>query len=237
MRTMQTEIRYYGFSAFVLGAKAIVDLLRGSAGMADEPWDMHRPAPRRRRGLFAAKPKRITLTEFIEIAAYRFGWEFHYGSCDILDLGNGLRQAAVDRDVTIYGRTGCLHMPQTYWDNFPLQPIPAEHLCKHWVDLTAAMREDNHETKTYAVGSIDHGAAVYVDLWINREEGLKWLRREGREWRGRSDARQGGPESMRQAIWEQLESGDPVPASEPLALEEPFALDEPLPFLINAGRA
>ena len=206
---MDAEIRYYGFSLFALGAKAVIDLVRGSAGMADDPWDMRRPALFDRRPKRSSRrSKRIPLLEFVEIAARSFRWQFHDGSCDILDLGNGLRQAAVDRDVTIYGRCGCLHMPRQYWDSYPLQPIPVEHLCNYWIDITSAMRDENDETKTYAVGPSDQGSVVYVDLWINRKEGLRWLKGEGREWRGRTDARQGGPESMRQAIWEHLESAE-----------------------------
>jgi hypothetical protein len=207
------DARYYGFSLFALGAKAIIDLLRGSAGMADDPWDVEKPRfmeHRRRRS--NRRARRIPLTEFVEIAARSFRWQLHYGSCDILDLGNGLRQAAVDGDVTIYGRCNCLHMPREFWDNYPLQPIPVEHLCNYWIDVTAAMRDENHDTKTYAVGSSDHGAAVYVDLWISRKQGRRWLKRDGKDWRGRTDARQGGPESMRQAIWQQLESAEePAP--------------------------
>jgi hypothetical protein len=246
MATMQVEMRYYGFSLFALGAKAIIDLVRGSTGMPDDPWDVQRPVYRRRRRLFGAKPKRIPLSEFVEVASYKFGWQFHDGSCDILDLGNGLRQAAVDREVTIYGRTGCLHMPETYWDNYPLQPIPVEHLCQYWIDLAGAIRNENQETKTYAVSSKDQGGVVFADLWISREEGLRWLKGEGREWCGRSDARQGGPESMRQAIWDQLESAAPKPTSpsqvlalddrltgdERLALDGPLAPDDPLPLMI-----
>ena len=207
-----SEMRLYGFSLFALGAKAIVDLFRGSAGMADDPWDVKGPSfLDRKRKRSNRRAKRIPLAEFVEIAARSYRWQFHYGSCDILDLANGLRQAAVDGDVIIYGRANCLHIPGQYWDNYPLQAIPVEHLCNHWIDITAAMRDENHETKTYAVGSTDPSAAAYVDLWISRKEGRRWLKREGKSWRGRSDARQGGPESMRQAIWEHLESAEPEP--------------------------
>ena len=227
---MQAEVRYYGFSLVALGAKAIIDLVRGSAGMADEPWDVHRPVDRRRRRkLFGAKPKRIPLAELVEIAVGKFGWQINNASCDILDLGNGLRQAAVDREVTLYGRSGCLHMPQQFWDNYPLQPIPVEHLCSHWIDIASALHDEIFETKkVYAVGSTDHGAVGFVDLWVDRKQALKWLKHDGREWRGRTDAHQGGPESMRQAIWEQLEGVQSPPPDEPVSLNEPAAREEPL---------
>jgi len=220
------ETRYYGFSLFALGAKAVIDLVRGSAGLPDEPWDMRRPMPpyRPRRRLFGRKPKRIPFADFIVIAVGSFGWRINDASCDVLDLGNGLRQAAVDRDVTLYGRSGCRHMPPQYWDNYPLQPIPPEHLCSHWVDIASALHDENFETtKMYAAGSAEHGTVGYVDLWIDRKQGLDWLKRQGREWKGRTDARQGGPESMRQAIWRQLDSAAP-PSSEDLT--EPQALED-----------
>jgi hypothetical protein len=228
------EMRHYGFSLFALGAKAIIDLVRGSAGMPDEPWDMRRPkVPPRRRRRFGRKPRRIPLVEFVEIAARSYRWQIHDGSCDILDLGNGLRQAAVDREVTLYGRGNCLHMPRDYWDNYPLQPIPVEHLCNYWLDIASAVRDDNYETKTYAVSAADPGAVVYADLWIDRKEGRSWLKRGGKEWRGRTDARQGGPESMRAAIWQHLDSSE-LPAdedrAEPQALED---LTDPLPLALT----
>jgi hypothetical protein len=231
------EMRYYGFSLFALGAKAIIDLVRGSAGLPDEPWDMRRPVGpyRPRRRLFGARPKRIPLADFIETAVGSFGWRINEASCDILDLGNGLRQAAVDREVTLYGRSGCRHMPPQYWDNYPLQPIPPEHLCSHWIDIASALHDENFETKKmYAAGCDDHGAVGYVDLWIDRKQALAWLRREGREWKGRTDARQGGPESMRQAIWEHLDSGATSGGEEPT---QPQALEDPpeLPALEDLG--
>jgi hypothetical protein len=187
---------------------------------------MRRPVGpyRPKRKIFGRKPKRIPFADFIEAAVGSYGWQINDGSCDILDLGNGLRQAAVDRDVTLYGRSGCRHMPPQYWDNYPLQPIPPEHLCSHWIDIASALHDENFETKKmYAAGSPDHGAVGYVDLWIDRKAGLAWLKRQGPEWKGRTDARQGGPESMRQAIWQQLDSGAPPSFEdhgEPQALED-----------------
>jgi hypothetical protein len=220
------EIRHYGLSLFALGAKAIIDLVRGSAGMPDEPWDMRRPLQpyRPRRRLFGAKPKRIPFADFIEIAVGSYGWRISDTSCDILDLGNGLRQAAVDGEVTLYGRSGCRHMPPQYWDNYPLQPVPPEHLCSHWIDIASALHDENFETKKmYGLGPGDHGAAGYVDLWIDRKQGLGWLKGQGRAWKGRTDARQGGPESMRQAIWEHLDSAAPSRSEE---IAEPPALED-----------
>jgi hypothetical protein len=230
------EMRYYGFSMFALGAKAVIDLVRGSAGLPDEPWDMARPVrPHRpRRKLLGRRDKRITFADFLEIAVGSFGWQINEGSCDVLDLGNGLRQAAVDGEVTLYGRADCRHMPPQYWDNYPLQPIPGEHLCSHWIDIASGLYEESFETrKMYAAGSGDHGAVGYADLWIDRKQAMRWLKRQGRDWRGRTDARQGGPQSMRQAIWEHLDAAEPPAekrSDEPQALEnnpaEPMALED-----------
>ena len=164
-------------SSFASGAKLVIDLIRSSARDSAE---------QRRNALF--QRKRVTLSEFVGLAVTSYGWSLDNGSSDFIDLANGIRQAAVDGDLTIYGRRGCRDLHQEYWDQFPIQRISAEHFHEYAIQIIPAMGGQNRDAQTYQLDAQRHDQACFVDLWLDRREALRWLRSTGESWKGRTDA-------------------------------------------------
>ncbi len=130
---------------------------------------------------------RITMLEVIDVAKLKFAWKISDESCDILDLANGIRQAAIDGEVTLFGRRSKDCNFGSFIDYHPVVVVPMEHLRENDIDLISAPRRENVTMRTYRAGQC--GTEFYCDLHLNRRQAFYWLRTTGREWRGRSDRR------------------------------------------------
>ncbi len=135
--------------------------------------------------------RRMPMLEVIELATSKFGWRINNKSLDILDLANGIRQAAIDGDIKLYGRLSKNCNFGTLLDHYPIVAIQSEHLKENDIDVITFQRRDNVSMRTYLPGQ--SGGECFYDLHLDRRQTLYWLRTTGLEWRGRSDRRKAAP--------------------------------------------
>lgn len=125
---------------------------------------------------------RIPFIRFREIAAREFGWDFANYSNQILSLANGLRQAAIDNDVVLWGRQFGDGIPTRMKENYPLKPIPKAHLETWWLNVLMPT-EDNVETETYNFER-NYRSENYRDIHLHSEAAARaWLKNKGHEFK------------------------------------------------------
>lgn len=142
----------------------------------------------------AAGPFRIPLLEFCDLAV-RAGWKFHgEHNLDAADLLEGLRQAAVDKRVRIWGRTlknefGALNRSE------PLVEIPPDHWRNFHIEWVSVIgQKDNFETKSdnrhdHKTPSWRRGR--FLDLHVEREPAVQWLKADAPAFKGWVEKRHG----------------------------------------------
>lgn len=154
-------------------------------------WRRNEPSQQTRKPILVAKsdpePERIRLLEFRD-AAIVSGWNVHGNtSLDGPDLLEGLRQAALDGVVRLWGRP--------YRNEFeslnrtePLSEIPRDHWKEFrfdWHSVIAAA--DNFETMTdnARLSSVRrHQKGAYCDIYVERESAIRWLEKGASAFRG-----------------------------------------------------
>lgn len=129
---------------------------------------------------------RKPLLEFIADAR-RAGWDTSgKTNAHIMDLLDGLRQAALDGAVAMFGRPNRNMFPQLT-KNEPLNEISREHWKDYMVDVATVMgASDNFDTVTYNLRAAgDRLVGGFVDIHLGAASACAWLRDHAGEWRGR----------------------------------------------------
>jgi Fic family protein len=141
-----------------------------------------RPADLEALGRAPPPKQRIPIKEFIEIAG-KSGWNLE--SSQILDLARGVQQAALDRDLRLWGRRNTQRLPSLN-EHQPLEEIPPDHWRDYKPQLLDALNaRDNIEARSYAPRfgqNADPNA--FVDLHIDATTAVPWLTGNGLEYRG-----------------------------------------------------
>lgn len=120
----------------------------------------------------------IAVKEFLAAAEKR-GWSFGSKSVDVNKLQVGLREAAANGRVQIYGRKNTLVPSITR--NEPRVAIPPELWKTHWLILLAVlppMNGENFDTAAQAPAQ----KPAYVDIHFGAEV-LEWLKRDAEQYR------------------------------------------------------
>jgi len=118
-------------------------------------------------------------------AAGMHGWDFGDGSLEGQDLSDGLRQAAADGLVSVWGRprTG-----NSVASSAPLQIIDPAHWVDYRIsDVPLSSTTDNSLVFTYALRDPPRRGG-YVDIHVDRPQALKWLRTGALAFKGRNEA-------------------------------------------------
>lgn len=139
---------------------------------------------------------RLALTEFYA-EAQRQGWDFLAGQDLFLDLAIGLREAALDGAIEIWGRRQQITtLPSAPRD--VLLKIPAEYWKHHEVDGLRMARIDSAtgaieglETNNFSISTrnlparvadVDH--TTYRDLHLNFIQATDWLQTDAAAYKG-----------------------------------------------------
>lgn len=136
-----------------------------------------------------AQDERISLSEFCQLPRQQ-GWDMAgKNNLDILDFLRGIRQAAIDGDVFLWGKSNRLEVPSLTIKQ-PLVRIPAEHFeAFEIMPDQVALKEANFDTQTYNFS--DHHLASkkerYIDLHIENNSALAWFKKSAQDWRGITD--------------------------------------------------
>lgn len=139
-----------------------------------------------------SKGTRIPLLDFYKIAQKR-GWNFtENGGLDTLDFAFGLRQAASDGTVSLWGRHIQSIDDLTKWEL--LEPIKTRFWKDHQIDATYlcrmstsgqvdGLKKSNSYFRTMTTPG-DADQKNFADLHIDRKQAIKWLKREADNFRG-----------------------------------------------------
>ena len=120
---------------------------------------------------------RMSFIAFKEMAEREYGWDFGPHSDQLIDLANGLRQAAMDKALDVEGRYDCAYASEDMSFHFPLRPI--EDFVGWYIDPLSA---DNWNIRTQRFD--DPHRAYYRDLHINNEKkARRWLAGEGQKYK------------------------------------------------------
>jgi len=138
----------------------------------------------------SVNPKRISLIDFFK-EAEKQGWEVASDDkLHLLDLADGLSQAASFGEIKIYGRP--THSIDLNTQNALLQEVSTASWKEIKIDgLSCAklsngevvgLKDDNFKT------SIKHkiGGQVYADIYLDRGEALHWLGTDASQFKGRT---------------------------------------------------
>jgi hypothetical protein len=150
-------------------------------------WPITDPIKAFFKNRFGTRP-RITMLEMIEVARSKFGWKIADDSLDLLDLASGIRQAAIDGEITLFGRFSTNSNLGSLIDYYPIINVPIQHLKEHHIDVITFKQNNNVTMSTYRPGQA--AKESFCDLRLHRQQSLYWLRTTGSEWKGRSDRRQ-----------------------------------------------
>lgn len=121
---------------------------------------------------------RISFIRFKEIAEQNYGWDFAHYSDQLIALGDGARQAAIDGDIMLEGRQMSRGLPDYMTGKYPLMPIPKMHLQTWWIDV---LPQRNLDVVTYKPGHRTDDSENYRDLHISNEAAARgWLATKGR---------------------------------------------------------
>jgi len=131
---------------------------------------------------------RMSLIELCEEASKQ-GWNFtSKHSLHILDLADGLRQAGLDGAVRMWGKT--IHDFDELTRNEVLKEIPKKHWDEFSIDGTSCIRLNNvgepiDLDSNFNTYSHNFNKKGYVDIYLNREQALQWLRTDAKQYKGR----------------------------------------------------
>ncbi len=120
----------------------------------------------------------ISVVEFLA-AAEKHGWSFGPKSVDVNKLQVGLREAAVNGRVKVYGRK--YTSTPSITRNEPRVPIPAEIWKTNWMILLAVLPPMNGENFDTAAQE-PMSKPSYVDLHFGTEV-LEWLKNDAAQYR------------------------------------------------------
>ncbi len=120
----------------------------------------------------------ISVNEFLA-AAEKHGWRFDSKSIDVNRLQIGLREAAANGRVKVYGRRSTSVPSVTR--NEPRVVIPAEIWKTHWLILLSVLPPMNGENFDTAA-QVPTEKPSYVDIHFGVEV-LEWLMREAEQYR------------------------------------------------------
>ena len=126
----------------------------------------------------AASSWMISVVDFLA-AAEKHGWSFGPTSVDVNKLQVGLREAAVNGRVQVYGRKYTSVASITR--NEPRVPIPAEIWKTNWMILLAVLHPMNGENFDTAAQE-PMSKPSYVDLHFGGEV-LDWLKNDAEQYR------------------------------------------------------
>lgn len=133
-----------------------------------------------------SKPPRTPLTELLR-EAEKHGVSFTGNNLDLLELAKGLRQAASDGVIEIYGRY-TRHKSDELNRNEPLVLVRKEHWATFQIDANTLRRIevgnqergralDNRQITTYNPSQSDWRHGSYFDLYTKTVSARRWLRR------------------------------------------------------------
>lgn len=140
----------------------------------------------------AAGQLRMSLMDFVN-AAKKLDWDISgVTNLQIMDLLDGLRQQGAD-GLRLWGKLS-RYGDHSFLASEPLVDIPTSHWKDFEIEIGPVVRgEANEKTHTYSSHNSASGgngmAGGYVDLQVESETALKWLRDEAPKLKGRRDAR------------------------------------------------
>lgn len=132
-------------------------------------------------------PKRIPLMEFRETARAS-GWDIGgLHGLEGIDLLIGLRQAALDGQVQLFGRQAKWKGNDLLRQVQPIIAIPAEYWTDHHIDWGGFNQhgDDNFAALSTAPGTAPD-ANDYVDLHVDLAAAIKWLDSDGLKYKGQT---------------------------------------------------
>lgn len=145
-------------------------------------------------------PGRISVVDFARIAK-RHGWKLGNDNLDSLDLVDGLRQAAVDGDVSFEGRIDVSASERHYGRmTSPLVPVSAGHFANMWIEVPGFFEgTDNFDVRLYYPGGNQPDVDAR-DLHLSDvSRAMLWLRTKARAWKGRHQKAEDAMEAARAA--------------------------------------
>ena len=158
--------------------------------------------------------KRLSIVEFAAVARKKFGWRFGGSSQEAFDLVDGIRQAIVDRVLTLEGRFNPTEVPEELKLHYPLRPIDdPEQLSQYVIDIP--MFFDGTTNYMTRVSTKYFETTICRDLHISdTEAALNWLRHEGPKWKGQRAKANEAAKKRRDAILSEFHSETVQPSSE-----------------------
>ena len=137
----------------------------------------------------ANKIDRVPLIGFLG-SAVEAGWDLSGNdNLIVMDMADGLRQAAIDGEVTFWGRQS-ISDADRLTKNHPLTVIPSAHFETFQLDVAPLVsRTDNFKTATFQMGGTSYEAQRnrYVDLHLEAKPARSWLATTAEAWKGRRD--------------------------------------------------
>lgn len=136
---------------------------------------------------------RLSLMDFRK-KAQRSGWDVSGNTnLEIMDLMDGLRQAAID-GLPLWGRQ-IRYGDSALDDREPLLPIPVEHWKDFELDIgPIASGRANEKNHTYNPHQAVHGGSAkkggYSDLYVDSVLASTWLESTALDFKGKRDARE-----------------------------------------------
>jgi hypothetical protein len=127
------------------------------------------------------KPRRVSAMEVARRAEQMHDWKMDGGG--LFEINKALRQGAVDRAITIYGRKMLTRYSPNTSDMYPLHAIPPEQFLDLIIVFPPELDEkNNHPVKACDIGPKD--SPNYMDLHIGTAGLDRWLKHEAGAWKG-----------------------------------------------------
>lgn len=140
--------------------------------------------------------KRISLYE-AKVVAREYGWTTDDPeSCAVIDLTDGVRQAAIDAAIEgknfLWGRYKCTSASKRILNKHLLVPVPADHLKTFFINPPIQDRLDPIQSATYSLGQSMPTTDNYVDLHVDRKLYIEWLESDdSKRFMGKSEKKGG----------------------------------------------
>lgn len=143
-----------------------------------------------------AATTRMPLNELYRQAKHS-GWDFADITGHVFDLADGLKQAGADGHIQFSGTL--IHRIPALTENGFLQDIAKEYWQKCKISAISPLeldsrgghvvgiKEDNRKTETYNPQS-GYRVENYQDIHVDRQQALKWLEKESKQYMGRNKA-------------------------------------------------
>ena len=145
-----------------------------------------------------ASANRMSLLDFMKLAAER-GWDVT-GQHNLqgVDLLDGLRQAGVDGSLQLWGRLNRYGNRALITDE-PLVSIDASHWRDFRFDWGSALTGSaNIETQTYNLHKMSEPyTGGYVDVHLNKASATRWLETSARSYKGARDREEAARKRLR----------------------------------------